>query len=225
MNENLELARSIISHAELARNLETNREQIVPFVESTEARVDGDLSAASSMQESADAIAAREQLTQLMSLCMPTEKIQVENELRNERKRNGGGNGEGGLREKAGVAKTQSFGLNSSSEPIEEWEYLQLFFKRFNQVLMDKLTVERERNRLRDENASLQGILKQYIEGISVNAEVLNRPNPLLVVNGRANMRRPPVRVGRPSVVDGVQMVQTGRVNTAGFGGPLSIGR
>ena len=35
MNENLELARSIISHAELARNLETNREQIVPS-ESTE---------------------------------------------------------------------------------------------------------------------------------------------------------------------------------------------
>ena len=105
----------------------------------------------------------------------------------------------------------------SNGATIEEWEYLQLFFQRFNEVTMDKLTVDRERDRLRSENNDLQGILKQYIEGISVNEEVLSRPNPLLVVNGRSNMRRPPVQRGRPSVLDGNLMVNTGRVNSGGY--------
>ena len=157
-----------------------------------------------------------------MSLCTPSQKGGFGEDAAAAAEGNGQ---DGGVRGEAGVGPTQSLGLTEKGETIEEWEYLQLFYKRFNQVTMDKLTVDRERNRLRDENAALQGILKQYIDGISVNADVLSRPNPLLVVNGRANMRRPPVRLGRPSVVDGVQMVQTGRVNTSGFGGPLSFGR
>lgn len=221
INENLDLARSIVSHAELARNLETKREQVVPFVESTEIDVDGGQSASGSAHESADAVSAREQLAELMSLCTPSQKGGFAEDTAAAE----GKAPDGSIRGDAGVEPTQSMGLTHEGEPIEEWDYLKLFYKRFNQATMDKLTVERERNRLRDENAALQGILKQYIEGISVNPEVLSRPNPLLVVNGRANMRRPPVRLGRPSVVDGVQMVQTGRVNTTGFGGPLSFGR
>ena len=219
MEANLNLARSIVSHAELARNLETKREQVVPFVETTDAGVEEGTSLSSNAVESADAIAAREHLAELMALCTPSQKIALEDDksVVTEGK-------QGGVRAKAGVRLTQSLGLDANGEPIEEWNYLKLFYKRFNQVTLDKLTVERERNRLRAENADLQGILKQYIEGISVNAEVLSRPNPLLVVNGRANMRRPPVRLGPPSVVDGVQMVQTGRVSTTGFGGPLSFG-
>ena len=32
------------------------------------------------------------------------------------------------------------------------------------------------------------------VDGISVNPEVLARPNPLLVINGRANLNHPPAR-------------------------------
>ena len=48
-------------------------------------------------------------------------------------------------------------------------DYLENFFKKSNKALLDKLAVERQRDRLRKENADLQSILKQYLDGISVN--------------------------------------------------------
>ena len=39
------------------------------------------------------------------------------------------------------------------------------------------------------ENNQLRIILKQYLEGISVNEEVMNHTNPLLIVNNRTNVR------------------------------------
>ena len=101
---------------------------------------------------------------------------------------------------------------------IEEWEYLERFNLKFNKVLMDKIAAERRRDELRKENQQLQGVLKQFLDGISVNAEVLAAPNPLLVVNGKANLNRPPVqRMLQPTIVDGNQMVNTGRTNTTYF--------
>ena len=52
----------------------------------------------------------------------------------------------------------------------------------------------RERERLRHENGDLRSILKQYLDGISVNEEVINAPNPLLVVNHRTNVVANPGR-------------------------------
>ena len=105
-----------------------------------------------------------------------------------------------------------------TGKTVEEWEYLEKFFKKSNKALLDKLFVERERDRLRKENEDLQNILKQYLDGISVNPEVLKQPNPLLVVNGRVNLNAPPVRLsGAPARIDGNHMVNTGRVgNQAG---------
>ena len=45
-----------------------------------------------------------------------------------------------------------------------------------------------ERERLRNENGDLRSILKQYLDGISVNEDVINAPNPLLVVNHKTNI-------------------------------------
>ena len=50
---------------------------------------------------------------------------------------------------------------------------------------------ERERERLRNENGDLRSILKQYLDGISVNEDVINAPNPLLVVNHKTNIVMP----------------------------------
>ena len=103
---------------------------------------------------------------------------------------------------------------------VEEWDYLENFFKKSNKALLDKLFVERERDRLRKENEDLQNILKQYLDGISVNPDVLKKPNPLLVINGRVNLNAPPVQLsGAPARIDGNHMVNTGR--SGNRGGPL----
>ena len=117
-----------------------------------------------------------------------------------------------------GKEETEAAGLTKEGM-IEEWEYLERFNLKFNKVLMDKIAAQRRRDELRRENQQLQGVLKQFLDGISVNAEVLAAPNPLLVVNGKANLNRPPVqRTLQPTIIDGNQMVNTGRTNTTFFG-------
>jgi hypothetical protein len=61
--------------------------------------------------------------------------------------------------------------------------------ERVMQVLLDTTAVDRERKRLEQENEDLRTILKQYLDGISVNADVMNNPlNPLMVVNQRLQL-------------------------------------
>jgi len=77
---------------------------------------------------------------------------------------------------------------------IDEWTYLDNFFKRFNKVKLDHLAIEQEKQRLQRENVQLRSILKQFLDGVSVNEDVLSQPNPLLVVNGRVNLNHVPVK-------------------------------
>jgi hypothetical protein len=52
-------------------------------------------------------------------------------------------------------------------------------------VVLDQAALEKEKRRLLDDNAKLKYVLKQYLDGITVNAEVLKDPkNPLLVRKG-----------------------------------------
>ena len=60
---------------------------------------------------------------------------------------------------------------------------LQNFHKKVNNALFEKLIIERERDRLRSENAELMSLLKQVQEGLVVNDEVLAKSNPLLLVS------------------------------------------
>mmetsp|Transcript_22686 Transcript_22686/g.51874 ORF Transcript_22686/g.51874 Transcript_22686/m.51874 type:complete len:490 (+) Transcript_22686:96-1565(+) len=84
---------------------------------------------------------------------------------------------------------------------IDEWTYLDNFFKRFNKVKLDHLAIEREGERLNKENTQLRSILKQFLDGVSVNEDVLANPNPLLVVNGKVNLNHVPVkRIGDKKV-------------------------
>jgi len=77
---------------------------------------------------------------------------------------------------------------------IDEWTYLDNFFKRFNKVKLDSLAIEQEKQRLQRENVQLRSILKQFLDGVSVNEDVLSQPNPLLVVNGKVNLNHVPVK-------------------------------
>lgn len=59
------------------------------------------------------------------------------------------------------------------------------FYKQYNKILLDNLAIAKEKERLELENAQLQDLIKQYIDGTKLSDEVLAEDNPLIVVNGR----------------------------------------
>lgn len=67
------------------------------------------------------------------------------------------------------------------------------FYKRYNKVHLDKLAIEKQKATLEKENQFFKNLLKQYLDGVSVNDDVMNANNPLLVVNNKVNLNRPPV--------------------------------
>lgn len=111
--------------------------------------------------------------------------------------------------------------LSSSGLAVSEWEYLDLFWKRVNKVQLDALAIQREKARVESENRELQAILKQYLDGVSVNDAVMNSSNPLLVVNGRLRLlpQQQQARLGDGSgdgkkpIIDANHMVATNRVS------------
>lgn len=70
-----------------------------------------------------------------------------------------------------------------------EYQSLENFWKRFNKVQLDKLALDKEKDTLMRENHQLRTLLKQYLDGISVNDEILSQVNPLFVVNHRTNVK------------------------------------
>lgn len=77
------------------------------------------------------------------------------------------------------------------SEIMHEYAPLENFWKRMNKVLLDKLALDKEMSTLQLENQQLRSVLKQYLDGISVNDEILSQTNPLFVVNNRTNVSIP----------------------------------
>ena len=47
---------------------------------------------------------------------------------------------------------------------MEEWNYLDLFMKKFNKALLDTASISREHERLTDENETLKSVLKHYLQ-------------------------------------------------------------
>jgi len=97
--------------------------------------------------------------------------------------------------------------LEPPSQPLaqamHEYSSLENFWKRYNKVLLDKLSLDKEKQTLSQENHQLRTLLKQYLDGISVNDEILSQVNPLFVVNQKTNVKlNVPVmdpRVRRPA--------------------------
>ena len=72
---------------------------------------------------------------------------------------------------------------------------------------------EKEKEVLSQENRQLQGLLRQYMDGISVSDETLRRQNPLLMVS-RPALAPPPGTERRPprhTVVEAVRVSQNAR--------------
>ena len=115
-----------------------------------------------------------------------------------------------------GPTELHAVAYDLSNRRVNTYASLQHFWKRYNKVLLDRLALEREVSGLEQENVELRGLLKQYLDGISVNEEVLGANNTLLVVNNRTNAPLSAVPVGdarvrgshHPNVVEASQVSQ-----------------
>lgn len=83
-----------------------------------------------------------------------------------------------------------------------DYAAMENFWKRYNKVLLDKLALRKEQQTLESENSHLRQILKQYLDGVSVNEETLSDRNPLFVVNHRTNVNLGEERRGEKGPVN-----------------------
>jgi hypothetical protein len=67
-----------------------------------------------------------------------------------------------------------------SASAAEEWKLMERFWLRYNKVVLDVAAIEQEQFHLNNENQKLRNLLKQYLDGISVNHEVMASRNNLL---------------------------------------------
>mmetsp|Transcript_8709 Transcript_8709/g.32153 ORF Transcript_8709/g.32153 Transcript_8709/m.32153 type:complete len:481 (-) Transcript_8709:95-1537(-) len=72
----------------------------------------------------------------------------------------------------------------NSSMALQDVERLQQYYGKYNKVLLDKAALEQEKVHLLEDNQKLRDMLKAYLDGISVNAEVLSKQNPLVIIQG-----------------------------------------
>uniref|UniRef100_T2MAI1 Dynein regulatory complex subunit 2 n=1 Tax=Hydra vulgaris TaxID=6087 RepID=T2MAI1_HYDVU len=88
--------------------------------------------------------------------------------------------------------QVEEFNQEKPSEPLaelfHEYSSLENFWKRYNKVLLDKIALSNEKNALCQENQQLKSLLKQYLDGISVNDEILTKANPLFIINNKTNV-------------------------------------
>jgi len=118
--------------------------------------------------------------------------------------------------EKEGDLMKKARAIGPDGALVNEFDALESFFKRYNKVMLSKIAVEKEKERLHEENQALQKLLKQYLDGVTVTPELMNSLNPLLVVNGKVNItNRADARQAKPNtvtVVEGNHMVSTRRI-------------
>merc|ERR1712159_768206 len=79
--------------------------------------------------------------------------------------------------------KASASTLGMDGKPVQEWDALNTFFTRHNKILLDQTALSVEGKRLNQENDRLRGLIKQFVDGISVNDDVMSNANSLMVVN------------------------------------------
>ncbi|XP_030051113.1 dynein regulatory complex subunit 2 isoform X1 [Microcaecilia unicolor] len=114
--------------------------------------------------------------------------------------------------------EVQQISMEKPSEQLAElmelYVSLDEFWKRYNKLQLDRCTLDREKAILTQDNQKLRFLLKQYLDGISVNDEVMSQLNPLLILNNKSNIQmhvpvtESRVKRARPPVVEAAHVVQ-----------------
>ncbi|XP_053560929.1 dynein regulatory complex subunit 2 [Bombina bombina] len=73
---------------------------------------------------------------------------------------------------------------------MNDYTALDLFWKRYNKVLLERWALDREKVVLAEDNKRLRILLKQYLDGISVSDEVLSQDNSLLILNNQSMLQQ-----------------------------------
>lgn len=71
---------------------------------------------------------------------------------------------------------------------LKLYEPLDIFWRRFSKVQLEKLALLKERQILEVENRHLKSLIAQYLENLSVNEKIMSKPNSLLIINGKHNL-------------------------------------
>ncbi|CCD13870.1 unnamed protein product [Trypanosoma congolense IL3000] len=84
------------------------------------------------------------------------------------------------------IANVDSGGTNEEPAPTEgtvlseDWRLLERFWTKYNKVVLDNVALSQEKQHLEEENLKLQVLLKQYLDEISFNDNVMQGPNTLM---------------------------------------------
>jgi hypothetical protein len=160
LTNKLDLAERILHLSELCRKQETENEKVLPF--STIEELEASAAAASSAETAA---------AEAEGAMKPSQPGEI-------------------AEEKSCSAQMSSYGVDAEGNKVPEWDYLNKYFKRFNRVQIDNAAIGKEKMKLEASNRDLRNILKQYLDGISVNKDVMDDPtNPLFVVNDKVHSR------------------------------------
>uniref|UniRef100_A0A8D0XG72 Dynein regulatory complex subunit 2 n=2 Tax=Sus scrofa TaxID=9823 RepID=A0A8D0XG72_PIG len=90
------------------------------------------------------------------------------------------------------IEKTDPEEFNEElAKAIVDYTGMENFWKRYNKVKLEQLSLQHRRTQLLKINEKLREMLRQYLDGISVSDEVLSQLNPLFIVNHRSNLPRP----------------------------------
>ena len=175
LDAKLAKAEKLLRLSELNRKMETETEKVAPFYASVAA--DGATAEEKAAAEEMAKAAAAEGQAMLEEGAKEAAAAAEEEKAKAKNVEGTHDHGEGSL---------SSWGSGEDGKAVEEYEYLNRFFQRYNKVFLDQQAIERERSRLDQENEDLRTILKQYLDGISINEDVINNPaNPLIVVNNK----------------------------------------
>jgi len=173
LKKKLEFARRIIQLSELSRKMESLEEQVLPFAPS-QTQEDNNV------MISDIAVSAEEDDKALGAMSVGSSKVQ--DDMGKENKN-------------LPPNHQSSVWSKDNAKPILPNERLANFYRKYNKILMDNVAINNERDRLEAENAQLQDLIKQYLDGTQLNDQILSDENPLFVVNGRANLNQQlPVR-------------------------------
>lgn len=71
----------------------------------------------------------------------------------------------------------------------DEIEALKNFWKRYNKVLLDVVSIRKQKEEIEKQNELLKSMLQQYYDGFTVNNAVLNsKENPLLIIENHNHL-------------------------------------
>lgn len=177
LSEKLETARTVVGIAELSRKMETDEERVQPYLNTISKEVEEEhkQNVIEDYNEEEE-----EGMPEVGGATPPKEKI---------------------VQKFTNSNPLQSGAFDDEGNYTAPQDRLQKFYLKYNKVLMDCISVEKEKERLEEENDQLQDLIKQYIDGTQLPDGTLDADNPLFVVNGRANLNAPmPVRMIAPTV-------------------------